>query len=97
MNRRAKINRKNVAKHLMTYQLDLVGKDLDDTLSDDWEQWTLTVEQYEKFRQYSIKTLKKVFKFNTNKAKDTFRWFYRHFGLSIDDKNNLIKTEENNE
>ena len=77
----------------MKYQLDLVGKDLDDAFESDWEQWTLTVEQYEKFRQYSIRTLKKVFKFNTNKAKDTFMWFYRHFGLSIEDKNNSIKTE----
>ena len=83
MNRRAKINRKNVAKHLMRYQLDLVGKDLDDTLEEEWDQWTLTVEQYEKFKAYSIKTLKKVFKFNTNKAKNTFEWFYKHFGLTI--------------
>jgi hypothetical protein len=83
MNARAKINRKNVAKHLMRYQLDLVGKDLNDTLEEEWDQWTLTVEQYEKFKAYSIKTLKKVFKFNTNKAKSTFEWFYKHFGLTI--------------
>tara|TARA_B110000483_G_scaffold159847_1_gene189628 strand:+ start:753 stop:1043 length:291 start_codon:yes stop_codon:yes gene_type:complete len=93
MQKRAKINRKNIAKHLMRYQLNLVAKDLDNALDDNWAQWTLTEEQYEQFRQYSIKTLKKVFKFNTNKAKDTFMWFYRHFGLSIDDKNNSIKTE----
>ena len=77
----------------MRYQLNLVAKDLDNALDDNWAQWTLTVEQYEEFRRYSIKTLKKVFKFNTNKAKDTFRWFYRHFGLSIDDKDNQITTE----
>jgi|TARA_B110000503_G_C6947740_1_gene329712 hypothetical protein len=93
MQKRSKINRKNIAKHLMRYQLNLVAKDLDNALDDNWAQWTLTVEQYEQFRQYSIKTLKKVFKFNTTKAKDTFSWFYRHFGLIIYDKNNSTKTE----
>jgi hypothetical protein len=85
MNRRRKVNRKNVAKHLMRYQLDLVGKQINDTIDNEWEDWTITKKQYDRFRLYSIKTLKKVFKFNTNKAKDTFDWFYRHFGLKLEE------------
>ena len=83
MNRRAKINRKNVATHLMKYQLGLVKKDLNDAFTDNWEDWNITQEQYDEFKSYSIKTLKKIFKFNTNKAKATFDWFYDHFGLQI--------------
>lgn len=88
MNRRAKINRKNVANHLMKYQLSLIDKSLDDAFTDDWEQWTITQEQYDEFRRYAIGTLKKVFKFNTNKAKATFDWFYNHFGLTIKEIDN---------
>lgn len=83
MNRRAKINRKNIATHLMKYQLSLIGKELDDAFEEDWEDWTITQEQHDEFKSYSIKTLKKIFKFNTNKAKKTFDWFYNHFGLKI--------------
>ena len=83
MNRRAKINRKNIATHLMKYQLSLVGKELDDAFEEDWEDWTITQEQYDEFKRYSINILKKVFKFNTNKANKTFDWFYNHFGLKI--------------
>ena len=68
MNKRAKINRKNIATHLMKYQLSLVGKELDDAFEEDWEDWTITQEQYDEFKRYSINILKKVFKFNTYKA-----------------------------
>jgi hypothetical protein len=43
----------------------------------------MTPEQYTDFEKYAIRTLKKVFKFNTNKAKETFNWFYNQFGLRI--------------
>tara|TARA_R110002153_G_scaffold64185_1_gene171835 strand:+ start:2153 stop:2416 length:264 start_codon:yes stop_codon:yes gene_type:complete len=87
MNRR-RINRKNVAKHLMKYQLDLVGRNFNDTNDNNWENWTITEKEYNKFKIYSIRTLKKVFKFNASKAIITFDWFYNHFGLKIDNKNN---------
>jgi len=52
----------------------------------DWfHEWTMTTEQYEKFRAYAIPLLKKTFKFNTNKAKETFDWFNLQFGLRIKD------------
>jgi hypothetical protein len=83
--KKVKINRGNITRHLIEYQLDIVGKRLVDTLDDDkwYFNWTMTPEQYSNFEKYAIRTLKKVFKFNTNKAKETFNWFYNQFGLRI--------------
>ena len=82
---RVPVNRGNIMRHLIEYQLDMVGKRLVDTLDDDkwYFNWTMTGEQYAEFKQYAIRTMKKVFKFNTNKAKDSFDWFYKQFGLRI--------------
>ncbi len=85
MKRRAKVNRGNITRHLIEYQLDMVDKRLVDTLDDDkwYFNWTLTSEQHEEFKRYAIKTMKKVLKFNSIKAKETFKWFYEQFGLRI--------------
>ena len=85
MKKKAPINRGNIMRHLIEYQLDMVGKRLVDTLDDDkwYFNWTMTGEQYAEFKRYAIRTMKKVFKFNTNKAKDSFDWFYKQFGLRI--------------
>ena len=85
MKRRAEINRSNITRHLIEYQLDMVGKRLVETLDDDkwYFNWTMTTSQHSDFKKYSIKMLKKVFKFNTNKAKETFNWFNLQFGLRI--------------
>jgi hypothetical protein len=83
----AKINRLNVADHLVEYQLNMVGKTMADALKDDlwFVNFTMTTEQHEEFKKYAIPLLKKVFKFNTNKARDTFNWFDMQFGLRIKD------------
>ena len=83
----AKINRLNVADHLVEYQLNMVGKTMFEAMQNtNWfHEWTLTEEQHEAFKKYAIPLLKKVFKFNTNKAKDTFAWFDMQFGLRIKD------------
>jgi hypothetical protein len=83
-----KINRLNIAEHLLEYQLNMIGKTMYDARKNDiwFIEWTMTDEQHEEFKKYSIPLLKKVFKFNTNKAKDTFEWFNLQFGLRI--KNN---------
>ena len=83
----AKINRLNIADHLIEYQLAMVGKTMADALKDDlwFVTFTMTTEQHEEFKRYAIPLLKKVFKFNTNKAKDTFAWFDLQFGLRIKD------------
>ena len=74
-------------RHLIEYQLDIVGKRLVDTLDDDkwYFNWTMTSEQRIEFNKYAIKTMKKVFKFNTSKAKENTNWFNNQFGLRIKD------------
>jgi len=88
MKKRAEINRANITRHLIEYQLDIVGKRLVDTLGDDkwYFNWTITREEHAMFKRYAIRTLKKVFKFNTTKANETFNWFYEQFGLRIKEK-----------
>lgn len=82
-----KINRFNIAEHLVDVQLKLVGRTMFEAMQNpDWyHEWTMTTEQHEMFRKYSIPLLKKVFKFNTNKAKSTFEWFNLQYGLKIQD------------
>ena len=83
----AKINRLNIAEHLVDYQLNMIGKSMQEAhMTKEWyNKWTLTDEQYIEFEKYAIHLLKKVFKFNTNKAKETFQWFNLQFGLRIKD------------
>ena len=83
----AKINRLNIAEHLVDYQLNMIGKSMQEAhMTKEWyDKWTLTDEQYIEFEKYAIPLLKKVFKFNTNKAKETFQWFNLQFGLRIKD------------
>jgi hypothetical protein len=80
-----KITRENITRHLIEYQLAMVGKSMMDTLDDD--KWyfniTMTTEQFTEFKKYSIKLIKKIFKCNTTKALRTFDWFNLEFGLRI--------------
>ena len=82
---RAKVNRTNITEHLIEYQLSLVGLTIKDVAED--EKWyynnTLTPEQHDKLKAYAIPLLKKIFKFNKQKAEDTFAWFNEQFGLRI--------------
>ena len=72
-----KSNRTNIARHLLEYQLNIIGKTTANTKENpDWfEEWKISEEDQEIFRQYSINALKKVFKFNTTKAIETFEWW----------------------
>ena len=85
MKKKAPVNRGNIMRHLIEYQLDMVGKRLVDTLDDDkwYFNWTMTSEQRIEFNRYAIKTMKKVFKFNTTKANACLEWFHKQFGLRI--------------
>lgn len=82
-----KINRFNITEHLLNVQLKMVNKTMFEAMQNpDWfQEWTMTTEQYEMLKAYSIPLLKKTFKFNTNKAKDTFEWFNVQYGLKIKD------------
>jgi hypothetical protein len=80
-----KINRTNISDHLIEYQLNMVGKTIEDAKSDDmwYFNWTMTPEEHEVFKAYAIPLLKKTFKFNKAKAESTFGWFNLQFGLRI--------------
>jgi hypothetical protein len=81
------INRTNIQDHLIEYQLNMVGKTIDDAKKD--EMWyhniTMTSKQQEVFKSYAIPLLRKVFKFNKQKAENTFSWFNLQYGLRIKD------------
>lgn len=80
-----KITRENITKHLIEYQLNLIGKDLLCTLDDDkwWFNNTMTTVQHEEFKKYAVKLIRKIFKCNKLKGEKTFEWFNGAFGLRI--------------
>jgi hypothetical protein len=81
------VNRLNVQDHLIEYQLNMVGKTIEDAKKD--ELWyyniTMTSKQFEVFKSYAIPLLRKIFKFNKRKAEQTFDWFNLSYGLRIKD------------
>jgi len=81
-----KINRTNVADHLVEYQLDMVGKTIAEAYKTDkwYSKWTMTEEQHEQLKAYAIPLLKKIFKCNRKRAEGIFGWFDLQFGLRID-------------
>lgn len=78
-----KINRTNIARHLLEYQLNMIGKTTVDTKNQsNWfKKWSITERDYNFFKSYAIPLLKKTFKCNTTKAVETFDWFNMQFGL----------------
>ncbi len=80
-----KVNRKNLAEHLVRYQLEMVGKTWEDALAD--EQWyyniTMTQQQFDEFMTYARPLVKKVLKCNKERAEKTLGWFNLQFGLRI--------------
>ena len=83
----AKINRENIAEHLIDYQLYMVGKSIQEAhMKKEWySKWTMTQEQHDEFKAYAIPLIKKVFKCNKGRAEATFGWFDLQFGLRIKD------------
>ena len=49
----------------------------------DYNKLTITENQHKLFRSYAKQKKKKVFKFNKNKAENTFDWFLLQYGLNI--------------
>jgi hypothetical protein len=80
-----KPNRNNISEVLFEYYLSLLEKTVRDALENpNWKQeWSISKEQYEEFKRYSIPLLKKVFKFNKSKAENTFNFFWLHYGIRI--------------
>jgi hypothetical protein len=79
------INRTNVSEHLMEFQFNILGKTMADTIYEtSWKQdWKLRENQKKLFKSYATEVLKKVFRFNTNKARETYDFFNTNFGLSV--------------
>ena len=80
-----KIDRTNIAKYLLEFQLNMIGKTYwEAKQTEGWvNKWTISQEQFDYFQSYAIPLLKKTFKFNSKKARDTFGWFNLQFGLKI--------------
>jgi len=78
-----KINRENISRHLLEYQLKLANKNIMDIVNDDvWRfNITLTQEQQLQFKNYAVKLIKKVFKCNRSKAVETYTFFKQTFGV----------------
>ena len=83
----AKINRENIADHLLDYQLGMIDKSTQEAhMTREWySKWTMTQEQPDKFKAYAIPLMKKVFKINKARAEANFQWFDLQFGLRIKD------------
>lgn len=79
------INRINVSEHLMEFQFNILGKTMADTIHEsNWKnEWKLTESQKKLFKSYATGVLKKVFRFNTSKARETYNFFDQNFGLSV--------------
>jgi hypothetical protein len=81
------VTRLNIQEHLVEYQLNMVGKTIEDAKKDDmwYYNTTMTSKQFELFKSYAIPLLRKIFKFNKRKAEQTFDWFNLGYGLRIKD------------
>jgi len=81
----AKINRENIADHLLDYQLGMIDKSTQEAhMTKEWyNKWTMTQEQHDQFKAYALPLIKKVFKCNKSRAESTFDWFDLEFGLRI--------------
>jgi hypothetical protein len=77
------INRTNVSEHLLEYQFNIIGKTMANTVTEQFwkKEWKLTKKQKEMFKSYALGILKKVFRFNGAKARETYEFFDKNFGL----------------
>lgn len=81
------VNRNNITEHLIEYQLNMVGKTVEDAKNDPtwYSNNTFTSKQAELFKSYAIPLLRKIFKFNKKKAEQSFAWFDLGYGLKVKD------------
>jgi aminoglycoside/choline kinase family phosphotransferase len=80
-----KITKQNLAEHLIQKQLEYVGKTIEDIKLD--EKWynnnTLTKEQYEEWKDYSLKLIKKTIKYRKSIVEREFAMFDLMYGLKV--------------
>ena len=67
----------------MEYQFNIIGRTIANTVTEtEWKkEWKLTKKQKEIFKSYALGILKKVFRFNGAKARETYEFFDKNFGL----------------
>lgn len=78
-----------IVEHLINKMFEIAGHDVkyEDLLDrkDDWyAQYTMTQEQYEVWREYSIKYIKKEKKVPMKYAEREFAWFNLSYGLKVE-------------
>lgn len=80
-----KINRNNIEMHLIEKQFNLLELTaLDALFHHDWrEKWTLTQEQQNTFKAYSIPLIKKTLKCSKSRAEVALDRFLNMYGLKI--------------
>lgn len=80
-----KIKRDNIGEHLFDYQLKMIGKTRIDVLDDDkwYFHFTMTREQYVKFRKYAISLMMKTFRKSKSNCICIFEWYWEQFGVRI--------------
>ncbi len=80
-----KIDRNNLQEHLLTHQLSIVGKTIEDAKKQkDWfQEWTITEEQHNQFKDYAIPLIQKTLKCSKSHAIKSFQWFDLGFGLRL--------------
>ena len=83
--RRPKLNEQTLPMHLINEQLAYVGKTWDEVKDDpNWFQNNqLTKKQYAEWKEYSIKRIQEVYKFDHQQASLEFSWFDMGYGLSV--------------
>lgn len=95
------IKREQMAEHLIEYQLDMVGRTMEDAKADPMWYYniTMTQAQFLEFRKYALFQIKKTYKCNKRKAEETFDFFNLQFGLRIsptpEERQNIIQNLKN--
>jgi len=83
--RRPKLTEQTIGMHLIHKQLAYVGKTWDEVKDDpNWFQNNqLTKKQYAEWKEYSIKRIQEVYKFDHQQASLEFSYFDMGYGLSV--------------
>lgn len=89
-----KITSDNLSLHLIEYQLAMVGHTFEEAKAtpnkhgEEWFNiWSLTEEQAEEFKNYAIKTIKRVLQLTKIGAEKRFDWFNFQYGLRMKKEN----------
>jgi len=83
--RRPKLTEQTIGMHLINEQLAYVDKTWDEVKDDpNWFQNNqLTKKQYAEWKEYSIKHIQEVYKFDHQQAELEFSYFDMGYGLSV--------------